>query len=277
VRPLPSSTIFGALVAREYSTLISDHTLLRSMKAVLVDFEETLWSGVMAEGHVTHHFENQKLLLELKNAGILLVALSKNDMSSIRWDEMILKEEDFVSLKVNWKPKPDNVAAVVDELNLAPNAFLLLDDNPVERALVTEQVAGVRAIDPNDPATWRALRRWLKFPSTRQTEESKTRTAKYREGAERRKAMSQTHDYAGMMRSLKLNCAVRLATTGDMARLTELMQRTNQFNTTTRRRCTSEIEQLLADHGHGGRFGDLGIIAVVVYDRAIERHGRSTL
>jgi FkbH-like protein len=268
------TTRLGTIVAREYNTLISEHTLLRSMKAVLVDFDNTLWSGVMAEGGVAHHVERQKLLLELKNAGILLIALSKNDMSSIRWDEMVLKEDDFVSLKINWKPKPDNVTAVIDELNLAPNAFLLLDDNPVERALISEQVVGVRAVDPNDPATWRAFRHWFAFPSTRQTEESKTRTAMYREAAQRRTAMSQSHDYAAMMQSLKLKCTVRPAIADDMPRLIELMQRTNQFNTTTRRRSTAEIEQLLADPGFGvyvasvkDRIGDLGIIAVAVFDR----------
>ena len=248
------------------------------MKAVLVDFDDTLWSGVMAEGDVTHHIERQKLLLELKNAGILLIALSKNDMSSIRWNEIVLKEDDFVSLKINWKSKPDNVATVIDELNLAPNAFLLLDNNPIERALVSEQVAGVRTVNPDDPATWRALRRWLEFPSTRQTEELKARTAMYREAAGRRTAMSQTHDYAGMMQSLKLRCVVRSAIADDMARLTESC---SERTSSTQRPGVAVPSRLssVADHGYGvyvaslkDRFGDLGIIAVVV---SIEPHGGS--
>lgn len=263
----------GEALASYYDDLVGDLQLLSGAKALFVDFDNTLWRGVMGEGDVVHDLEGQRLLKELEEAGVLLVALSKNDPTSIRWDEMALAPEDFVLHKIGWSPKPDNVSAAIKELDLAPEAFVLLDDNPVERALVSEQVAGVRSLDPGRPETWRALRRWLQFPSTKQTEESRRRTAMYREAAERRAAMGMTHDYPTMMRSLGLRYSVREACRTDIPRLLELIQRTNQFNTTTLRHTRAEIEALLEDPAYGvhvasmrDRFGDLGVVAVVVFD-----------
>ncbi len=137
----------------------------------------------MAEGEVKHNFYAQALLKKLKEAGILLVALSRNTPESVRWPEMRLNRDDFVLEKISWRPKADGAAEAIAELDLAANAFVLLDDNPVERALVTEQIPGVRALDPALPETWRALERWLDFPSTKFTEEARRRTELYREAA----------------------------------------------------------------------------------------------
>lgn len=268
------TTRLGPALAEQYSGLLDDHALLGRSKALLVDFDNTLWAGVMAEGPVEHDVTGQRLLKELKDAGVLLVALSKNDPLSIRWDELALTPDDFVLQKIDWRPKPENVSAAVHELDLAPDAFVLLDDNPAERALVTEQVPGVRALDPAAPASWRALRRWLDMPSTGQTDEARRRTRMYREAAQRRAALSPTHDYPTMMRSLALQYEVRPATAADLARVLELVQRTNQFNTTTHRRSTAEVEQLLQGDEVGvhvatlkDRFGDLGVVALSVFDR----------
>jgi FkbH-like protein len=265
----------GPVLAGHYGELMADYGVLGGAKVLLVDFDNTLWQGVMAEGEVVQNVDAQRLLLKLKNAGIVLVALSKNDESSIRWDEMVLSKDDFALTKINWRPKPDNVAAAIAELDLAPDAFVLLDDNPAERALVTEMVSGVKALDSTVPAAWRALRRWLEFPSTRQTEEARRRTIMYREAAERRAAMAQPYDYETMMSTLGLRYRAAPAAASDLPRLIELIQRTNQFNTTTRRRDTAEIKDLLTSDAHHvyvatlrDKFGSLGVVAVAIFDRA---------
>ncbi|MQW78019.1 HAD-IIIC family phosphatase [Nocardioides sp. dk4132] len=268
------TTRLGARIAEEYAGVLDDHRLLARAKVLLVDLDNTLWAGVMGEGAVVHDRELQRLLLRLKQAGVLLVALSKNDPQTIRWDELELAPEDFVLHQINWVPKPDNVSQAVAALDLAASAFVLLDDNPVERALVTEQVPGVRAMDPAAPVTRRALERWFELPSTTQTAEARRRTEMYREAAERRSALSQTHDYATMMRSLRLRYDVRPAGPQDRDRVLELVQRTNQFNTTTQRRSAAEVDDLLADERYGvhvatlgDRFGDLGVVALAVFAR----------
>jgi FkbH-like protein len=266
---------FGAVLAEEYADVLAAHGLLARAKALLVDFDNTLWQGVMGDGEVHHYSERARLLRELRQAGVLLVALSKNDPASLRWQEIELAPEDFVLQMINWRPKPDNVSDAIAALDLAADAFVLLDDNPVERALVEENVPGVRSIDPADPAGWRWLEYWLEMPSTTRTDEARRRTELYREAAERRVAMGSEHDYEQMMNSLQLHAELRPATEQDMPRLLELIQRTNQFNTTTRRRSAAEVSALLGSAEHDlfvaslrDRFGDLGVVAVIVTARA---------
>ena len=141
---------FGSVLADAYAEAAEAYSLLGKAKAIFVDFDNTLWDGVMGEGPVTHRLDRQNLLKQLKNGGVLLIALSKNDPASIRWSEMALTPDDFVLQKINWAPKPDNVSQAIAELDLAPSAFIILDDNPVERALVTEQVKGVAALEFDD-------------------------------------------------------------------------------------------------------------------------------
>jgi FkbH-like protein len=269
--------MFGSVLADHYADVLVAHDLFGKAKVLLVDFDNTLWSGVMGDGEVEHHLERQRLLRRLKEAGVLLVALSKNDPATIRWDEMELAPEDFVLQMIDWRPKPDNVSEAVAALDLAAEAFVLLDDNPVERALVEENVAGVRSLDPEEPASWRRLEYWLELPSTTQTDEARRRTELYREAAQRRQAMGTEHDYGQMMSSLELRAEVRPAGPQDMTRLLELVQRTNQFNTTTRRRSAAEVNELLASETHelfvaslGDRFGDLGVVAVIVTVRGVD-------
>jgi FkbH-like protein len=264
---------FGPVVAQEYVDVLQSIELVGSAKALFVDFDNTLWDGVMGDGPVVHNFQAQELLKELREAGVLLVALSKNDPANIRWEEMRLAPEDFVLHKISWRPKPEAAAEAIHELDLGANAFLLLDDNPAERALVEENVLGVRALDPADPFAWRTLRRWLDSPSTKRTPEAMKRTEIYREAAERRRALSGGIDYGTMLASLELVATVREASEADLERILELVQRTNQFNTSTRRRSRSEVVALLesADHevivaGLKDRFGDLGIVGVAIVD-----------
>lgn len=268
------TSALGPALAGQYDELVADYHLLSTAKAIFVDFDNTLWQGVMAEGTVVHDTMRQQLLLDLKNAGILLIALSKNDESAIRWHEMVISEGDFALKKINWLPKPDNVAAAIKELNLGADAFILLDDNPVERELVTQMVPGVKELDPTTPGAWRALRRWLAFPSTGQTFEARQRTIMYQESAERRAAMSGIRDYGAMMETLSLRYSIAAATLSNMPRVMELVERTNQFNTTTRRRSAAEVESLVSSSSHlvyvaslRDKFGDLGIVAVTVFDQ----------
>lgn len=265
----------GPALADEYADVLASIDIVGSAKAIFVDFDNTLWDGVMADGPVVHDRQRQELLRELRHAGVLLIALSKNDPANIRWDEMALKPDDFVLQKISWRPKPEAAAEAIRELDLAANSFALLDDNPTERALVEENVPGVRPLDPADPFVWRTMRRWLAMPSTKLTPEALKRTEIYRAASERRRAMGETPDYGEMLASLKLCAQVREAQESDVERVLELLQRTNQFNTTTRRRSRSEVRELMASTKYDvavsslrDRFGALGVVAVVIVDRS---------
>ncbi|PXF32850.1 hypothetical protein WH50_02130 [Pokkaliibacter plantistimulans] len=262
---------FGMLMAEEYAHMVNAYYLLANTKVLLVDFDNTLWQGVMADGPVVHDVAGQQLLKELQQAGILLVSLSKNDPRNIRWEEMQLQPDDFVLHKISWDAKPQAVLEVASVLDLDPRSFVMLDDNPVERELVTTSVQGITAFDPLQPSSWQYLRWLLSFPATRQTEEAGRRTSMYREAAQRREAQAISFDYDAMMHSLELKVGWRLATHKDLDRLHELISRTNQFNTTTIRYSQAELEQLLKARDHGvfvatlsDKFGSLGIVGSVI-------------
>jgi FkbH-like protein len=261
----------GVLLAQDYARVVTAYELLGATKVLLIDFDNTLWTGVMADGDVVHDRAAQTLLKELKEAGILLVSVSKNEPKNIRWQEMVLSQDDFVLHKIGWDTKAQSVTEVAQQLDLDPKSFVLIDDNPIERDLVTATMPGVKALDPADRQTWENLRLLLRFPATRQTDEASRRTQMYREAAKRREATSATVDYAGMMRSLDLKVGWRRATVGDLNRVHELVSRTSQFNTTSVRYSVNDLNGLLASAEHdvfitsmADKFGSLGIVGIVI-------------
>ncbi len=165
---------FGELLSESYARIVLAYARLHKTKALLVDFDETLWNGVMADGPVEHHRDRQRLLLRLKESGILLVAVSNSDPANIRWDEMQLKPEDFTLLKTSWGVKADAIRAASNELDLGLDSMVLIDDNPVERALVREHLPNVCALDANDDRTWDGLIQMLNFPNTKETGEARS-------------------------------------------------------------------------------------------------------
>lgn len=268
-------TRLGPVLAGRYATALTAVRTLGRAKAVFVDFDNTLWSGVMAEGTVAHDVRAQRLLKRLREAGVLLVALSKNNPGDIRWNEMELTPDDFALRKIGWQPKAHSAAEAIAELDLSAGSFMLLDDNPAERAMVTEAIPQIAALDPAEPSSWQLLEMWLALPSTQQTPEARRRTEMYREAAARRQALAGGRDFEEMMSSLYTSADFRRARKSDLDRLVELIQRTSQFNTTTKRRTRSEVSELLQSSRHAvyvasfkDRFGDLGLVAAVIVERA---------
>jgi FkbH-like protein len=268
------TTRFGAYLAEPYTDVLRSYRALHRTKVLLVDFDNTLWDGVMADGPVVHRHELQALLRRLKDAGILLVAVSKNDPANLRWHEMTLRPEDFVLLKVSWNLKVQSIREAAQELDLGPDTFVLIDDNPAERELVRGQLPMVQTLDPADPTTLRWLGRMTRFPNTRETEEARARTDLYRQQARRREVLAQPLDYAAMMASLGLEARFGPARRGDLDRIAELVQRTNQFNTTTIRYSKPQLRAMLESDRHviyvvslSDKFGDIGLAAVAIIER----------
>ena len=262
---------FSHYAGQAYADIVADLALLRKTKVLLLDFDNTLWDGVMADGPVVQHHDRQNLLRRLAEQGIVLCAVSKNDPANIRWEEMTLQPEHFAALKINWHLKVQSIRELVAELNLGLDAFLLLDDHQSERAMVSAELPAVRVLDSTQAATWQTIERLFAMPNTTQTEEARQRTAMYRQQAERAGAIKSAHDYPAMMRTLGLKASIGAARPGDIERVTELVQRTNQFNTTTIRYSRGEIEALARDPNVnvlvgelGDRVGDLGLVGVVI-------------
>lgn len=264
------TSALGEYIAKEYAENLEVLRRLRKTKVLLVDFDNTLWYGVMADGSVVHYVDKQTLLRQLKEAGMLLVAVSKNSEENIRWDEMFLKPEDFALRKINWSLKTQSIQEAADELNLGIDSFVFIDDNPLERELVSQALPQVQVADATIDKTWEDLRLMLKFPNTAETEEARSRTEMYQAQVKRQAAVRSGEDYPKMMASLGFKLTFRLATAGDLSRLYELINRTNQFNTTTIRYSKAELKEYIEKRSKTiwvaeleDKFSKLGIIGAL--------------
>jgi FkbH-like protein len=265
---------FGEFLAAEYADVLASFECLRKAKVLAVDFDNTLWDGVMAEGDVVQHHDRQALLKAAKDGGMLLVAVSKNDPANVRWAEMALGPDDFVLQKIGWNLKVESITAAATQLDLGIDSFVFLDDSQAERELVRSQLPRVRVLDSTDPFTWRSIDRLLRFPNTKDTAEARNRTELYRQQAQRQEALSGAFDYPTMMANLGLSLEFRRATRRDLDRLTELVQRTNQFNTTTRRYTRQQLQDFMASDRHrvhvatlADKFGSMGLVLTVIVER----------
>lgn len=267
-------TRIGSVLAQHYLPRMQAFATLRNVKVICVDFDNTLWAGVMAEGPVVHDERAQQLLRDLCAAGILIASVSKNSAASIRWDEMLLDQADFAVHKISWDQKVHALSEIAAELNLGLDTFVFLDDNPTERGLVEQFLPAVRTLDATLPESWTALQWLLDFPATKQTEEARSRTLMYQQASARRGSLVTDLSSDDLMRSLELRASISSLSVADLPRAAELLARTNQFNTTTRRRDGQELQALIENPDWlilaarlADRHGSFGLVGVVILHR----------
>jgi FkbH-like protein len=258
-------------------------------KCLVLDLDNTIWGGVIGDDgiggiqlgqeHPGRAFkEFQRACLGLRDRGILLAISSKNDEAVVhdafeRHPEMILKLKDFAATRINWKPKSQNLREIAKELNIGLDSLVFFDDNPVERAEVAESAPEVHVVDvPADPAHYvRALCELHVFDMPRLTAEDRMRAASYAAEAERKKleaAIEAGTVGADFLPTLNMEVEIGPWNTVTAQRIAQLVIKTNQFNTTTRRLSEAELARIheedlgvywlrLAD-----KYGDMGLIAV---------------
>lgn len=276
-------------LAKEIAHLID--SVKRSPKKVLVlDLDNTLWGGVVGDegvegieiGDTSPRGEAfkafQAYILSLTQRGLLLGVCSKNDFENAiepfrRHPEMVLKEEHFVSFKANWNPKAQNLIEMAEELNLGLDSFIFVDDNPAEVENVRQFAPEVTSIvlDPDPSAFVRQLQESRLFERTTITAEDLQRTTQYRTESERRSAMAASVDMESYLESLDMVGTIRDFDPIDLPRITQLLNKSNQFNLTTRRRTEAELAILASDPEYicfamrlADKFGDHGLISIVI-------------
>ncbi|MBO6167236.1 MAG: HAD-IIIC family phosphatase [Kiritimatiellae bacterium] len=247
-------------------------------KALALDFDGVLWDGVAGEDGAVGIKPIKPLqdwLLRLKERGVILVGLSKNNAEDVEplWKDprMAVGKGDFAAMRVDWNGKAANLAAIAKELNLGLDAFVFLDDNPAERAEMSAKLPMVET--PDWPMEIDRLSQFLRhverlyFPAFRLTQEDKEKTAQYQAEAERR-ALAADATIKDYLASLEIWVDVHPLRDEEIPRVAQLSQKTNQFNVATNRYTADEIAALgrdalvLSVHS-GDRFGDLGLIAFV--------------
>jgi FkbH-like protein len=287
-----------AVTARAHMDALAVLMGLERKKAVIVDLDGTLWPGVLAEtgapfawtpevsgpySYVGLYFGIHEALKALKQRGVVLACVSKNDEALVRdlWRypdhyprERLLSPDDFVTWRVNWKDKPSNIASIADELGFALDAFVFIDDHPVERERVRQALPQVDVLGEDLFCLRRTLLTDPRFQTMRVTGESAARTdlVKAQLGRDREQAAGADPD--GFLESLQVVCAFDRPTCGPaLERAEELFQRTTQFNTTGRRFSQSDLArraeagELFVAHCRD-RFGDYGLVAAAVIEGA---------
>ena len=264
----------------------SFRTLAAPKKILAVDADNTLWKGILSEDGadaLEPYAEFQRGLLDLRAKGVTLVLLTKNDPFEFRSD-MPLSTGDFAAVRMNWGPKPGNLADACRELNLSTDSAVFVDDNPFERAIMSEHLPEVTVAPfPSDLSRPRQFLRRLErcfFGAFGATAEDALRASDYA-AENRRRALRESLASATVgeyLDRLDLRARPSPAREGDLDRLAQMAGKTNQFNATTIRRTRAEFEALLGDPGKrvfvfraSDRFGDQGIVCYVVADLATRR------
>jgi len=259
------------------------------VKCVVLDLDNTLWGGVIGDdglaGIALGGFDEgeafvafQQFLLSLKRRGILLAVVSKNEEAAARLPfrehpDMVLKEEDIAVFLANWDNKADNIRRVQQVLNIGLDAMVFLDDNPFERQLVRAHVPGVIVPElPEDPVDYLpALAALNLFETASHSDADAARAGQYREEASRQQAQASFTNIDDYLRSLGMTARLERFAPRSLPRIAQLIQRSNQFNLTTRRHSEEACARLMADAGHApltitlaDTFGDYGLISVIV-------------
>ena len=253
-------------------------------KAVVVDCDNTLWTGVCGEdgpGGVEVDPDRQRIhdyLSRLHDDGVLLCLCSRNNEADVRAvfdqrSEMHIAVDAFAAFRSNWKPKSENIASIAAELGIAPGAIAFFDDDPVECAEVRAHCPEVLTLQiPRDSgAAARFLRNLWLFDGGKPTAEGRQRTAYYRQNALRARARRDAPTLRQFLARLDLAIRIVDAQPANVPRLSELTRRTNQFNLTTIRRTEAEIDALIRRGieclvaSVKDRFGDYGIVGLVCF------------
>lgn len=235
-------------------------------KAVAVDLDGTLWDGVIGEDGPTGirpHLAFQRELKALKGRGVLLVALSKNNFEDVSFAGMEIGPDDFVAMALDWNAKPANLARLAAALNLGTDAFVFVDDNPVERAQMRASLPEVTVAEfPPCLAAY--------FPERTLTDEDRTKTEQYRAEAGRR-AFAVGRSAEDWLAGLGIRVDIHPLRSDEIVRVAQLSQKANQFNVTTSRFSENDVRAMSEDPdslilvAHAGdRFGEQGLVAFVV-------------
>ena len=260
-------------------------------KIIALDLDNTLWGGVIGEDGVDgielsdhkegqRYYDFQRQLLEMKNRGIVLGIVSKNNEedaeAAIRnHPAMLLRDDDFVSRKINWENKALNLKAMEGELNLTEGGFIFVDDNPVERETVKGECPDMLVPDfPEDTTELLSFAEDIWFDYCRPLRvlgEDLKKTQMYQNEAKRKLEMKSSLNLDDYIAKLEMVADIHRMRDTELERVVQLINKSNQFNVTTKRYTQAEVEDIAADPNNAiyvvyssDKYGDSGLISVII-------------
>jgi FkbH-like protein len=261
-------------------------------KVLVLDLDNTLWGGVVGEAGAEGiaigsdpvgkaHAQFQAAVLELYDRGVILALNSKNNPEDVKEvfekrGDMLLRPEHFASMLINWQDKASNCRKIAEEINVGLDSLVFWDDNPAEREAMRQFLPEICTVEPpRDISGWAEMLRNLDlFDTLTLSAEDAQRGKMYAEDRQRRVARETTFDLVSFLQSLQLKVTCAPASRENMARISSLLSRTNQFNLTTRRHSEEVIRRWSADPAYSimsfsaeDRFGSYGIVGVAILVR----------
>jgi FkbH-like protein len=280
-----AAPLYGDMVAR----IVAAQRGL-SKKCLVFDLDNTLWGGVVGDDGVDGiilgegsaageaHLALQRYAKQLKERGVILAICSKNDPAIAEaafrdHPEMLLKRCDISGFFANWNDKAENLKAIATQLNIGLDSFVFVDDNPVERERVRQSLPMVAVPElPGDIAQYvRCLADAGYFEAVAFTSEDQKRTEQYAANLQRESLFELSGGLDEFLRNLQMSVVFGPFAGADLVRITQLFNKTNQFNTTTKRYSAEEIARF-ASAGDTmtlqfrllDKYGDNGLISAMI-------------
>ena len=283
----PFSDVFLHTLGRQVSRIVMA-SRRAAKKCVVLDADNTLWGGIIGEDGIdgiqigdefpgSAFRDFQKLLLSWRQQGVFLALASKNNEADV-WEVfdkhsgMVLKREHLSAWQIGWLPKAEGIPAIAKSLNIGTDSLVFIDDNPMEIGYMREARPEVTSIlVPSEPAEIVAAMQALTlFDQLEVTDEDRKRADMMR--AERdREVLGTQISHSDFLRALDLKIDLFRAKTEDLGRITQLINKTNQYNLTTIRRTLDEVRALAASDAWRlyafrvtDKFGEYGLVGVII-------------
>lgn len=276
---------YSDLIARQCASLKG---IVR--KCLVLDLDNTLWGGVVGDDGYDGiqldpndavgeaYLAFQRYILELKSRGVILAVCSKNteELAREAFDKnefIMMKNRDFSSFQANWDDKVTNIRRIANELNIGLDSLVFFDDNPTERELVKQFLPQVLTIEvPEDPAYYlRSLDETKAFDWQQITQEDISRIDTYTENKKRDELQLEYTNYVEYLEALCLEAKVEVLTKQGVARFSQLINKSNQFNLRTQRYSEAQISDMMEDNQKvllsislKDKFSNYGIISCVM-------------
>ena len=263
----------------------------KTKKVVVLDCDNTLWPGILGEDGAEKIVEKMKtpigfffreihkIILNLYNEGVILCLCSKNNEQDVldfvdQNSELNLNSDNFLIKKINWKNKHDNIFEISKKLNLSLDSFVFVDDSEFEVNLITEKMPEVKTfLVPKNINEYpiQFLNLLPLFYKKDLTKEDKLRNISYTNLLKRENSKGKFSNIEDYLKSLNMNISIHINDKDILTRMSQMTQKTNQFNLTTKRYTEKEIGNFLEDKSYlviaislNDNFGDFGVTGLCI-------------
>ena len=260
-------------------------------KCIVLDLDNTLWGGIVGEDGFEGiklgddpigraYVEFQRHLLALNQRGVILAINSKNNFDDAieiirKHPNMILKEDNFASFRINWNDKVVNMKEIAEELNIGLDSIVFFDDDPINRDYMRSAFPQVLTIELSDSSSYsQILKSMNDFQVAKITNEDIKRSKMYLDQRKRTELQKQVGNLEDFLKQLNISAKIKKADQYTIPRISQLTLKTNQFNLTTRRYQEEDIRKFVSDDKKivecaqiKDKFGDNGITGVYIVNK----------